>query len=318
MAIIQVFAHLTNDDLVVEAGATVETTALIGSTLLSGTDDFEEYRVQVRGLPEHWYTLSAPLLQVPAGRTAEVLIVIAPPQREPATALGRYDFAVDFVPLAGDETIVLPARLHGLPPGGTARRSRYVDFLPDLFQDDLFLARFLLTFQSILDPIEGVVDQSNLYVDPDLTPPDLLEWLASWVAMELDADLDEAAKRELTRRAVELWRWKGTRRGMTEELKLRSEARPLIVENFDGFRVGQDAALGLNTHLGEPREGCVTVTLAAGDAARKRLDPGRADSLVAAAKPAHVGHISRVVSAPAPSTPDLSLNSHRRQVTSDE
>lgn len=313
MAIIQVFAHLTNDDLVVEAGASVETTALIGSTLASGTDDFEEYRVQVRGLPEHWYTLSTSRLQIPAGRTGEALLVVAPPYREPATALGRYDFAVDFVPVSGGETIVLPARLYGLPPGGTTRRSRLMDYLPDLFHDDLFLSRFLLIFQSILDPIEGVVDQTHLYVDPDQTPPDLLEWLAGWVAMELDADLDEATKRELTRRAVELWRWKGTRRGMTEELKLRTEARPLIVENFDGLRVGQDAALGLNTHLGQHREGCVTVTLAASERATNRLDLGRADALVAAAKPAHVGHVTRVVPAPKPTTADSRLNSHARR-----
>jgi phage tail-like protein len=313
MALAQIFARLTGDDLVVEAGATVETTALIGSTLRGGSDDVEEYRVQVRGLPERWYTLSTARIEVPAGRTGEVLVVISPPHDEPSTALGSYDFAVDFVPVNGEELVRLPGRLRALSPGGTTRRSRFVEYLPDLFQDDLFLARFLLIFQSVLDPVVGVVDQTHLYFDPDLTPKEWLEWLAGWVGMELSAELDEATKRELIRRAVELWRWKGTRRGLAEELKLRTGARPLIVENFDGLRLGQDAALGVNTHLGAHREGCIAVTLAArADGPGRRLDQRRADELVAAAKPAHVGHVVRVVPAPTPPVPGPPVTAHPR------
>jgi len=78
----------------------------------------------------------------------------------------------------------------------------------------------------------------------------------------LDPGLDEATQRTLIRNAVRISRWKGTRRGLREEVRIRSGARPLIVENFDGLRIGQDAALGMNTYLGAIQDGFIAVTLA--------------------------------------------------------
>ena len=86
------------------------------------------------------------------------------------------------------------------------------------------------------------------------------------------------------------------RRGLREELKLRTATRPLIVENFDGMRLGQDAALGLNTNLGVHREGSIAVTLASDREAT--VDQPQAEALVHDLKPAHVGHVVRIVRAP--------------------
>lgn len=296
MAIAEARARLTDDDLKVEAGATAESIIEVGSTVDAGNDSFKEYAIRVVGLPEHWFSLSTSRLRVPAGQSAQALLVIHPSLDDRRAPLGEYRFLVELAPADGTETIELPGHLLVLAPGATTLRSQLLQYLPALYQSDTFLARFLLIFQSILDPIEQTIDNTHHYLDPGMAPAHFLPWLASWVGLELDPGLDEARQRELIRRTVELSRWKGTRRGLREELKIRTGARPLIVENFDGMRLGQDASLGLNTHLGMRCDQFIAVTLATdGGQGTTQHD---ADVLVQELKPAHVGHVVRIVPAP--------------------
>ncbi len=296
MAILQRLARLTNDVLYVEAGATAETTIEVEPFQGVTDEEVREYGVHVRGLPTSWYSVSSARLRLASGEPAEVLLVVHPPRQDSAAPLGEYEFVVELVPAVGDEPIALPARLVALAPGAATMRSRFLQYLPSVYQDDLFLARFLLIFQSVLDPIEQMVDNTHSYLDPGLTPAAFLPWLAQWVGETFEPGLDEARKRELIQKAVELRRWKGTRRGMREELKIHTGTRPLIVENFDGMRVGQDAALGLNTQLGAHRLGDITVTLA--KTGEIFVDQQGADALVEDLKPAQVGHVVRIVQAP--------------------
>jgi phage tail-like protein len=296
MAIAEAPARLTDDDLVVEAGATAESIIEVVSTVEAWNDSFQEYAIRVEGLPERWFSLSTSRLRVAAGQSAQALLVIHPPREDRRASLGEYRFLVQLAPDDGGDTIDLPGHLLVLAPGATVLRSRLLQYLPALYQNDAFLARFLLIFQSILDPIEQTIDNTHHYLDPGLAPAHFLPWLASWVGLELDPGLDEERQRELIRRAVELSRWKGTRRGLREELKIRTGARALIVENFDGMRLGQDASLGLNTHLGARCDQFIAVTLATdGGQATTQHD---ADALVQELKPAHVGHVVRIVPAP--------------------
>jgi phage tail-like protein len=297
MAIAQSRAQLGQDELLVEAGATIETALQIWP---ADDERADEIAIALDGLPERWYTLEADRVPAPVDQAAEVLLVFHPPHDDQLGHPGRYPFRVTLAPSLG-EPLTLDGHLRVLPPGGASLRSRLLQYLPGAFQDDFYLARFLLIFQSILDPLEGVIDNAHHYLDPSVTPPQLLEWLGSWVGTELEPGASELTQRELIRRAVELARWKGTRRGLREELKLRLGARPLIVENFDGFRIGQDAAMGVNTHLGVRHDRTVTVTLAASEGAP--VDRQRADDLVDEIKPAHVRHILRIVPAPARPAP---------------
>lgn len=296
MAILQEQARLTDDELTVEAGATVETTVLVDPFTGISSEEVREYAVHVRGLPARWYSLSTDLLRLPTGVAAEILLVVHPPHDDPDHPLGAYEFTVELIPSTGDAPISLSARLLALAPGARRLRSRLLEYLPSIFRDDLFLGRFLLIFQSLIDPVEQKADNTHYYLDPGVTPAEFLPWLASWVGITLEPGLDEAGQRELIRQAVELHRWKGTRRGMRDELRQRTGARALIVENFDGMRIGQDASLGLNTYLGETKDGCVAVTLAR--AGGSTVDHQRAEELVRELKPAHVGHVVRVVHAP--------------------
>lgn len=296
MAIAESPARLLDDDLTVEAGATAEAVIVVGPTADGWTDAFQEYEIEVRGLPARWYTLSGGRLRVPTGQVREALLAIHPPHEDRAAPPGDYAFAVELTPTDGSAPIRLPGHLLVLAPGARTLRSRLLQYLPALYRSDPFLARFLLIFQSILDPIEQTIDNTHYYLDPGMTPTAFLQWLASWVGLRLDPELDEASQRELIRRAVDLYRWKGTRRGLREELKIRAGGRALIVENFDGMRIGQDAALGINTHLGVRCDQFIAVTLATNGG--KTTSQHEADDLVQELKPAHVGHVVRTVPAP--------------------
>jgi len=296
MAIVEALARLSEDDLKVEAGASAETVISVGPSADTFPDAFQEYSIGVHGLPDRWYTLSSERLRVQAGQSSEALLVVHPPFEDPDWRLGDFDFTVELKPVSEAEPILLRGHLLVLAPNATTLQSRLLDYLPALYRTDAFLARFLLIFQSIVDPIEQTIDNTDLYLDPGMAPTSFLPWLAHWVGITLDPGLDVPRQRELIRQAVELSRWKGTRRGLREELRIRTGNRSLIVENFDGMRLGQDACLGLNTHLGVRFDQFISVTMAVNGG--RATSQQEVDSMVQDLKPAHVGHIVRTVPAP--------------------
>jgi phage tail-like protein len=227
----------------------------------------------------------------PPGR---VLLVLHPPELEHGGEPGVYQARTVVVAENGERS-VSPMRVHVLAPGLDGERptrSRLIDFLPRHYQSDDFLTRFLQIFQVAFDHVEHTIDNTHYLLDPGVTPPQFLDWLANWLDLDLSTTTDVAGQRVLIERAVELYRWKGTRRGLRAELALRLNARALIVENFDGLRLGHDAAMGVNTHLGRRRDGCMSVTLGASGGDRAEL-LRRAEDLLERVKPAGSGYIVR-------------------------
>lgn len=100
-------------------------------------------------------------------------------------------------------------------------------------------------FEHMFDSVDtNLVDGWRFY-DPYVTPVDFLNWLSRWTAFTLDLDWPEAQKRALIKRAVDLYRIRGTRRGLALFLRLFSEHEPDIEENkwpFRGFRVEPEGA----------------------------------------------------------------------------
>lgn len=181
-----------------------------------------------------------------------------------------------------------------MPQNGES--SSYVAYLPAPYQRDEFLGRFLMIFEQTLQPIERTIDNIAWYFDPRVTPEAWLPWLAGWVGQELDANWPIEQQRALVAAAVLLDRWRGTRRGLRELLRLVTGHAPLIVENFSGLRLDQDAALGVNSRLGEVQPGRIVVT-ARVDRDR-HPDEGFLRRIVEAAKPAHVDYTLEIVEVP--------------------
>lgn len=130
-----------------------------------------------------------------------------------------------------------------LPP-----RSSYLQFLPGIYHDNDFLGRFLLIFESILEPIDRTVGNIHHYLDPDLSPPETLRWLSSWLAIILDPRWPIERQRDLVRGATDLYGWRGTRRGLSTLLRLATGATPEIVEP-DLADVARDRSLAFRFTL---------------------------------------------------------------------
>ncbi|MBV9545373.1 MAG: hypothetical protein JOY61_13465 [Chloroflexi bacterium] len=283
-------------DLIVEAGGSIETALQVIGTRVDGTAE-----LRLLGVPPSWYSLSMQSSVPPGSREpVQALLVIHPPRLEHGGNPGLYDVrleGVDAAPSAWRVRVVPPGFEVGHPQLSPV--SRLLEFLPRHYRTDEFLGRFLYIFQTALDPIEQSIDTTHLLLDPGLAPAGLLEWLGSWLDLDLQATPDVETRRILIERAVELYRWKGTRRGLRAELDLRLETPALIVENFDGLRLGHDAALGVNTQLGRRCDGSIVITLARPpDSESDILD--QAGELVDAVRPAGCGYVVRLAPTPAP------------------
>jgi phage tail-like protein len=135
------------------------------------------------------------------------------------------------------------------------RESRLLDYLPAVYREDPLMRQFLLIFEDILDPLENTVDNLALYFDPLLVPESLLPWLGAWVDLALDPGWPLERRRMLVKNAAELYRWRGTRRGLAEYLKIYSGVEPQIIEFVPGMILDEKSRLGLNTVLGSSGTG---------------------------------------------------------------
>ncbi|MEW6231987.1 MAG: phage tail protein [Chloroflexota bacterium] len=110
-------------------------------------------------------------------------------------------------------------------------RSNYLKYLPALYAEDDFLGRFLMIFEEIFIPLERLLDNIHYYFDPVMAPEEFLAWLASWVNLVLDENWPVERRRRLIHSAAELFRWRGTKRGLEEYLQVYTGMRPAIVEH---------------------------------------------------------------------------------------
>src|SRR4051794_948809 len=108
-------------------------------------------------------------------------------------------------------------------------------------------------FEHMFDSVDANLTDGWRFYDPHTTPLDFLTWLSSWTAFSMDLDWPEPEKRALIKRAVDLYRIRGTKRGLSLFLRLFTGHEPDIEENtwpFKGFRVeAEGAELGARVGL---------------------------------------------------------------------
>ncbi|RCJ39070.1 hypothetical protein A6770_39180 [Nostoc minutum NIES-26] len=136
-------------------------------------------------------------------------------------------------------------------------QSTYTTFLPIVYQEVDYIHRFIKIFEQAFDPVVNSFTSMWAYLDPLTAPQALLPFLAHWVDWSIDAQIDLAHQRRLIRRAVEIYRCRGTRKGLRFYLHLytglpldehidREEDKSIsITEPF-----GQGCLFGL-AHVGE-------------------------------------------------------------------
>jgi phage tail-like protein len=159
--------------------------------------------------------------------------------------------------------------------------SRYLRYLPAIYHDNSFLAGFLLIFEKLMSPVEDILDQIDGYFVPSLTPADFLPWLALWLDLALDEHWPEHKRRQLVRHGFELYRWRGTRRGLRGFLRLylgRGQG-PEIFEEDKAIVIAEEMAPGTGSAFR------FTVTLRVPEPAEEEKEQIRA--IIGAEKPAH-------------------------------
>jgi len=92
------------------------------------------------------------------------------------------------------------------------------------------LRRLLLLFQHVMTTVTDRIDSLDHLIDPLLTEAQFLPWLASWVGFELDESLPIHQQRELVRRAIRLYRTRGTRVGVEEMVEVLTAAPVRVLE----------------------------------------------------------------------------------------
>jgi len=132
--------------------------------------------------------------------------------------------ANNFTPLHTPEaTMPVPRSLED------ASDSIYLYNLPDTFQENDFLRRFLLIFEDIWEPLEQRQDHISMYFDPRTCPESFLPWLASWLGLVLPTHRLEVHRHFLTQ-AMDLYNWRGTRYGLIRMLEVCIGLTPEILE----------------------------------------------------------------------------------------
>lgn len=119
-------------------------------------------------------------------------------------------------------------------------RVSYLDYLPDIYQEDParkgLLERFLAIFESIFYEIDFTIDHISRYFDTRGAPPEFLSWLASWLDVSIDEDWPEDKKRLFIRNAISLYKKRGTRECLEESIELFTGKKPFVIERFQAFK----------------------------------------------------------------------------------
>jgi phage tail-like protein len=160
--------------------------------------------------------------------------------------------------------------------------------LPAIFQEDDFTMRFVGGFDDVLAPVLLTLDCLIDYFDPALTPTDFLEWLAGWVGIEIDESWETSRRRAAVATAVEMYRMRGTISGLRANLEVLSGGQVEITDS--GGVAWSTSPMGPLPGQESPR---LAVRVTVPDMTDRTT--GAIDSIVTAAKPAHVVHRVEVV-----------------------
>ena len=122
------------------------------------------------------------------------------------------------------------------PPGrgtvpGLRTAHAIAELLPSMLQEDGFCVRLTQGLDEVVAPLFGTLDCWDAYLDPQLTPEDFVDWLASWAGVDVDERWSLERRRDLIGQAVGLYRMRGTAAGIAAHVALYTGVTPEIVDS---------------------------------------------------------------------------------------
>ncbi len=177
-----------------------------------------------------------------------------------------------------------------------APKGRLLKYLPAVYtEQDELMGRFVMLFESFWDPIEDRINHLTYYLDPKMTPPEMLPWLATWVDLVLDEKWPEEKRRKLLSAMVPLYRQRGTRRGLQRYLEIYTGQQAQIVEHrAHNFQLGKITRLGPSAALGKRNVShtfsvMLNLPAAANEDERKERQR-KIEAIIESEKPAHTAY----------------------------
>lgn len=92
--------------------------------------------------------------------------------------------------------------------------------------------RALSLFEGLYTEIDQRIGALPRILDPRVCPPEAIEWLASFVALSFDSRVTEAVRRQLLGEITELYRLRGTPKGLERLCEILAQCEVKIVEAF--------------------------------------------------------------------------------------
>ena len=175
----------------------------------------------------------------------------------------------------------------------TVSTSSYLKYLPGIYAENEFTSRFLMILESVLSPLERTIDNIAYYFDPGTTPEEFLPWLASWLKISFMRPESARRQREFLSHIGEVFAWRGTKRGLTEYIRLHTGVTPIIEEDFDPLVLTDSSRLGTNTVLGGNDPNHFTVRFRPDDA--QYIDQDQIIAIIESEKPAHTQYTLEIL-----------------------
>jgi phage tail-like protein len=155
--------------------------------------------------------------------------------------------------------------------------------LPGIYFEDGFTQRFTQGLDSVVSSLLSTLDNLESYFDPDLSPDDFIHWLSGWVGLAGEPSDTVEGRREMIKRAVEIYRSRGTVKGLTEHIALAFGVTPEIRETG-----GVSTSNTSRSALPGSEDGELVVIMRVPDPAA--FNRSGLEGFVRANKPAHLPH----------------------------
>ncbi len=146
-------------------------------------------------------------------------------------------------------------------------KSKLLKYLPAIYQENAFLEEFLLAFERIIYSgwkfdgtekkevagFDAILNKIDRYFIPGfkedaqgLPDTEFLSWLAQWVALELDEQWPVQKRIENIGNAVDLYLWRGTKKGLMDYIRIYTGQEPEIRECCwpAGMQIGVASMIG--------------------------------------------------------------------------
>jgi phage tail-like protein len=112
-----------------------------------------------------------------------------------------------------------------------------LDQLPAAMRRDRVIAGFVRAFEEIGDSVREQVTDVEYELDVNLSSPEMLAYMASWIGVDVDAAMVASddpdvrdAQRRLIRAVGQALVWRGTRRGLETLLEALTDSRVDVID----------------------------------------------------------------------------------------